>query len=307
MKHIVPLFRENPGRSLSWVNWDTFQDGFCVVLLGDKVKSVTWDQWWRERKTSDRRKGMPRRSNEQIELQVGSKGEALRPLRDARERRANRDQQASGDRRRSVSREKLFRFADFICELRTKQVPADESSLRLVRLFAGLTTRESYEAWTKHSRMTPFFKESEWDERENREKFTAYAVASFLDLIQPGSIYWKGSSPNVDNMKLVSRIVTVFVRASANVRSRAIWTFYEGKIGLEGMCRILGGESLGDKKELLQLVWANRELKPKAFCAKLSGPLKDFGFKLSSNPNSYRKQIERLKKDATIYINSLSR
>lgn len=155
--------------------------------------------------------------------------------------------------------------------------------------------------------MTPFFKESGWAERENHEKFTDYAVASFLDLIQPGNIYWKGSSPSVDTMKLISEIVSVFARASENARCRAIWQFVEGKIGLKGMRRILGGESLSDKKELLQLVWANRELKPKPFCAKLDGPLKDFGIKLSSNPNSHRKQIERLKKDAAIYIKSLSR
>jgi hypothetical protein len=152
-----------------------------------------------------------------------------------------------------------------------------------------------------------FFKESGWTERENREKFTDYAVASFMDLIQPGSIYWKGASPSVDSMQLVSRIVTVFVHASTKARCQAIWAPYEGKIGLEGMRRILGGESLGDKKELLQFVWANRDLKPKVFCAKLSGPLKDFGIRLSSNPNSHRKQIERLKKDAAIYIKSLSR
>src|SRR5260370_28524515 len=154
MKYIVPLFRENPGRSLTWVNWDTFQDGFCVVLLGDKVKSVTWDQWWRERKTIDRRKGVPRRSDEQIRLPVSAEGKTPHPLRDARERRVERNKQASDDRRKSASGEQLVRLADFIRELRSKHVSLDESPLRLVRAFAGLTTREAYEAWKKHSRMT---------------------------------------------------------------------------------------------------------------------------------------------------------
>jgi hypothetical protein len=73
------------------------------------------------------------------------------------------------------------------------------------------------------------------------------------------------------------------------------------------MRKILGGESLADKKELLQLVWANRKLKPKAFYEKLRGPLRDLGIELSPKPDSYRKQIERHKKDAELYMARLSR
>jgi hypothetical protein len=58
---------------------------------------------------------------------------------------------------------------------------------------------------------------------------------------------------------------------------------------------------------LLQLVWSNRKLKPKAFYEKLRGPLSDLGIELSSKPDSYRKQIERHKKDAALYMARLSR
>src|SRR5258708_36231036 len=57
MKYIVPLFRENTGRAnLGLVNWDSFQAGFRMVMRGDKFTGVTWDPWWRERKSGDRRK-----------------------------------------------------------------------------------------------------------------------------------------------------------------------------------------------------------------------------------------------------------
>jgi hypothetical protein len=108
-------------------------------------------------------------------------------------------------------------------------------------------------------------------------------------------------------MRVVSRIVRIFVRATPNARLQAIQSFFEGKAELEGMRRILSGESLSDKKELLQLVWAHRKFKPKAFYEKLRGRLSDLGEELSPKPNSYRKQIERLKKDAELYTARLSR
>jgi hypothetical protein len=73
------------------------------------------------------------------------------------------------------------------------------------------------------------------------------------------------------------------------------------------MRKILSGDSLTEKKELLQLVWAHRKLKPKAFYEKLRGPLSDLGNELSTKPGSYRKQIERLQKSAKLYMARLSR
>jgi hypothetical protein len=155
--------------------------------------------------------------------------------------------------------------------------------------------------------MFPFFRESGWEEKENREKFTVYAVASFLDLLRPGTVYWKGQSPSVDDMRAVSRISAVFARATPKARVQAVRNFVEGKVELEGMRKILSGKSLTDKKEHLQLVWAKRKLKPKAFYQQLHGPLSDLGIELSPKPDSYRKQIERLKKDAKLYVARLSR
>lgn len=177
----------------------------------------------------------------------------------------------------------------------------------MIRLWAGLTTREVYDSWIHNSTNAPFFKEPTWEEKENREKFTEYAVASFLDLLRPGTIYWKGQSPSLDDMRAVSRIASIFIRATPNARLQAVRTFFEGKAELEGMRKILSGESLSDKKELLLLVWTHRKLKPKAFSEKLRGQLSDLGFDLSPKPDSYRKQIERLKKDAELYMTRHSR
>jgi hypothetical protein len=177
----------------------------------------------------------------------------------------------------------------------------------LIRICAGLTNRETYEGWIKISGMAPFFTELDWDAKENHEKFKVYAVASFLELLQPGAIYWKGQCPSADHLNLVSRIVSILGRASENAKLQSIRAFFIGEIGLEGMRKILSGETLSDKKEALLLVKANHTLKPKEFYAKLRGPLKDLGIELSSNPNSYPKQIERLRKQAQAYLATLSR
>jgi hypothetical protein len=66
--------------------------------------------------------------------------------------------------------------------------------------------------------MTPFFEESDWDEKENHEKFRAYAVASHLELLRPGSICWKGQNLSADDMQCVSRIVSILGRASGKAR-----------------------------------------------------------------------------------------
>jgi hypothetical protein len=312
MKYIVPLFRQNTGRvNLGWVNWDSFQAGFRMVMRGDKFAGVTWDPWWRERKSGDRRKGQQRtiterRSRDKTGHRLSSEGESVQALRLVHDRRANWERRTGSDRRKSASRERLVSLAAFIGEL-GKSALSDENARLLIRLWAGLTTREVYDSWIRDATIAPFFKEPTWEEKENREKFTEYAVASFLDLLRPGMIYWKGQSPSPDDMRAVSRIASIFVRATPNSRLQAVRTFFEGKAELEGMRRILSGESLSDKKELLQLVWANRKLKPKAFYEKLRGPLSDLGEELSPKPNSYRKQIERLKKDAELYTARLSR
>jgi hypothetical protein len=312
MKYIVPLFRQNTGRvNLGLVNWDSFQAGFRMVMRGDKFTGVTWDPWWRERKSGGRRKGQQRtvperRSHEKAGRRLYFEGESVQPLRLVHERRTNWKKRDGSDRRKSASHEKLVSFEVFIGDLKNGAL-SDENGRLLIRLWAGLTTREVYDSWIHNSTIAPFFKEPAWEEKENREKFTEYAVASFLDLLRPGKIYWKGQSPSLDDMRVVSQISGVFVRATPNARLQAVRAYFEGKTELEGMRKILGGESLADKKELLQLVWANRKLKPKAFYEKLRGPLKDLGIELSPKPDSYRKQIERHKKDAELYMARLSR
>jgi hypothetical protein len=312
MKYIVPLFRQSTGRvNLGLVNWEWFQAGFRMLMRGDKFAGVTWDPWWRERKSGERRKGQQRtiperRSNDKAGHRLYSEGESVQPLRLVHERRTNGKRRDGSDRRKLASREKLVSFEVFIHELRNG-VLSDENARLLIRLWSGLTSREVYDSWIQNSTIAPFFKEPSWEEKENREKFTEYAVASFLDLLRPGTIYWKGQSPSVDDMRVVSRISGVFARATPNARLQAVRAYFEGKAELEGVRKILSGESLTDKKESLLLVWAKRKLKPKAFYEELRGPLSDLGIKLSPKPDSYRKQIERLKNDAKLYMARLSR
>jgi hypothetical protein len=307
MKYIVPLFRQNTGRvNLGLVNWDSFQAGFRIVMRGDKFAGVTWDTWWRERQSTDRRKGEKRRLDAKIGHRHWREGETFQPLRLAPDKRGSGQGRIGRDPHKPRSPQKLVSFAAFIREF-GKDGLSEENARLLIRMWAGLTTREVYDSWIQNSTIAPFFKEPTWEENENREKFTEYAVASFLDLLRPGTIYWTGQSPSLDDMKAVSRIASIFIRATPNARLQAVRTFFEGKAGLEGMRRILSGESLTDKKESLQLVWANRKLKPKAFYEKLRGSLSDLGIELSLKPDSYRKQIERLKKDAELYMARLSR
>ena len=306
MKYIVPLFRQNTGRvNLGLVNWGSFQAGFRMIMRGDKFTGVTWDPWWRERESTDRRKSERRRPDATIGHRACREGEVFQRLRLGPDQRGSIHQRPVRNHK-SASRENLVSFAAFIRGL-GKNALSDENARLLIRMWAGLTTREVYDSWIQNSTIAPFFKEPTWEEKENREKFTEYAVASFLDLLRPGTIYWKGHSPSLDDMRAVSQIASIFVRATANARLQAVRAFFEGKVELEGMRRILSGESLTDKKESLQLVWANRKLKPKAFYEKLRGPLSDVGIKLSPKSDSYRKQIERLKKDAELYMARLSR
>jgi hypothetical protein len=312
MKYIVPLFRQNTGRvNLGLVNWDSFQAGFRMVMRGDRFARVTWDPWWRERNARERRNGQQRtiperRSHDKVGHRLSPAGEIFQVLRSVHDRRTNRERRNGSDRRNSASHEKLVGLTTIIRGLRENSL-SDENARLLIRICAGLTNRETYDAWTKISGMAPFFQELDWDAKENHEKFKVYAVASFLELLQPGSIYWKGQSPSPDHLNLVSRIVNILGRASENTKLQSIRAFFTGKIGLEGMRKILSGETLSDKKEALLLVKANHTLKPKEFYAKLRGPLKDLGIELSSNPTSYPKQIERLKKQAQAYLAILSR
>lgn len=292
MKYIVPLFRQDTGRiNLGLVNWDSFQAGFRMVMRGDRFAGARWDPWWRERKFGDRRRGQrraipERRSHEETGYRSFSDNETFQPLRLVHNRRANGERRKGSDRRASAPQEKLVGFETFVRGL-GKGPLSDENVRLLTRMCAALTTRETYENWKRVSTMTPFFRERDWDEKENHEKFRDYAVASFLELLRPGSIYWKGPSPNADDLNLVSRIVSILGRASEKAKLQAIRAFVKGEIGLEGMRKILSGESLSDKKEALLLVKANHQLKPKEFYAKLRGPLRDLGIQLSSNPNSY--------------------
>jgi len=314
MKYIVPLFRQDTGRvNLGLVNWVLFQAVFRRVMRGDRFAGVTWDPWWRERKSGDRRKEQQRTIPERrthdrtAHRRLSSDAEIFQRLRLVHDRRANWKRRNASDRRKSALREKLVSLAAFIGELGTS-APSDENARLLLRVWAGLTTREAYEGWKRNSGMLHvFFREPEWTERENHQKFIDYAVASFFELLRRRSVSWKGPNPSFEDMGWVSRIVSVLGRASQNAKLQSIRAFFEGGVGLERMSKILSGESLSEKREALLLVKANHRLKPKEFYAKLRGPLKDLGIELSSNPNSYRKQIERLKKDAELYVARLAR
>jgi len=311
MKYPVPLFHQDTGRvGLGLFNWDFFQAGFRMIKHGDKFAGVTWDPWWNERKSVGRRKGQQRavaerRSPDRIGPRLSADGESLQALRLITDRRNNRDRRNENDRRKSVSRERLLDLAAFIRGL-GKGALSDDDARLLTRVCASLTTREIYEGWVKSSGVAPFFRQRDWDAKENHGKFRVYAVASFLELLRPGSICWRGQSPSADDLKLVSRIVNTLGRASEKARLQSVRAFFKGGVGLERMCKILSGESLSGKKEALLLVRANHKLKPKEFYAKLRGPLKDLGIQLSSNLNSYPKQIERLKKQAQAYLATLS-
>lgn len=308
MKYIVPLFRENTGRAnFGLVNWDSFQAGFRMVMRGDKFAGVTWDPWWRERKSGDRRikqqRTIPeRRSSGKPGRRLFSEGESVQPLRLVQGRRANRERRSGSDRRKSASHERLIGLDAFIDELKKGGLSDENGARLLIRAWAGLTTREAYEGWKRHSGMLHlFFREPEWTERENHEKFIDYAVASFFELLRRRSVSWKGPNPSFEDMGWVSRIVKVLGRTSQNAKLQSIRAFVEGVAGLERMSKILTGESLSEKREALLLVRGHHKLKPKEFYAKLRGPLKDLGIALSPNPNSYPKQIERLKKQAQAY------
>jgi hypothetical protein len=312
MKYIVPLFRPNTGPvNLGLVNWDSFQAGFRMVTREDRFARVTWNPWWRERSARERREGQrrtipERRSHDKVGHRLSSESEIFQVLRSLHDRRANEERRNGSERRNSASHEKAVGLTTVIHGLRESSL-SDENARLLIRICAGLTNRETYEGWIKISGMAPFFRELDWDAKENHDKFKVYAVASFLELLQPGSIYWKGQNPSADHLNLVSRIVNILGRASEHTKLHSIRAFFIGEIGLDGMRKILSGETLSDKKEALLLVKANHTLKPKEFYAKLRGPLKDLGIELSSKPNSYPKQIERLKKQAQAYLATLSR
>jgi hypothetical protein len=169
-----------------------------MVMCGDKFAGVTWDPWWRERKSGVRRKKQQRtiserRSRDKTGHRL-SPEESVQALRLVHDRRANLRRRNGSDRRKSASRERLIGLAAFIGEL-GKSVLSGENARLLIRVCAALTTRETYEGWIETSGLVPFFKELDWDARENHEKFRVYAVASFLELLRPRSICWRGKVP----------------------------------------------------------------------------------------------------------------
>src|SRR5690242_1736716 len=204
MKNIVPLFRQDSGRvNPGLVNWDLFQTGFRMVMRGDRFAGVTWNPWWRERKSGERRKGQQRvssdrRSRDRTGHRFCADGESFQALRFVHDRRKNLDRRNGNDRRKSASREKLVGVAALIRELGNGPI-SDENALLLIRVWAGLTTRDGYEGWKQNSGVPHvLFREPEWTERENHEKFVDYGVASFFELLCRGSVSWKGPNPSFE-------------------------------------------------------------------------------------------------------------
>src|SRR5260370_12865624 len=88
MKYIVPLFRQNTGRvNIGLVNWDSFQAGFRMVMRRGKFAGVTWDPWWHERQSTDRRKGERRRPDAKVGHRLWREGETSQLLRLAPDKR----------------------------------------------------------------------------------------------------------------------------------------------------------------------------------------------------------------------------
>jgi hypothetical protein len=189
--------------------------------------------------------------------------------------------------------------------LKSKAELSDHDVNLLLRVCSGVASREAYKTWNAGQPVHLLgFAEQEWTPRDLFQKFQAYALASFFELLQPGSVYWKGPNPNVEQMETVPKILHSLPRAPGDFRKRAIKAFVEGRTDLAGMHRILKLK-LKHSPQALQLIWANRDFGPKAFREKLCAELENFDIKLSSKPSSYPKQIERLKQEAEAFVKSL--
>src|SRR5712692_5666279 len=127
MKYIVPLFRQPTGRvNLGLVNWDTFQSGFRILIDGDTFAGITWNPWWRERQSTDRRKSERRRPNATIGHRTCPEGEVFQRLRLGPDQRGSIHQRPVRDHK-SASRERLVSFAGFIRGL-GKNALSDENA-----------------------------------------------------------------------------------------------------------------------------------------------------------------------------------
>ena len=143
-----------------------------MVLRSDRFAGVTWDPWWRERKSADRRKthqrsSPERRSSAKAGHRLSSDGESVQPLRLVHDRRGNWKRQNGSERRKRALHERLVDLAAFVRGL-GKTPLSEENARLLVRICAGLTTRETYERWKQTSSMATFFR----DQTATKERIT---------------------------------------------------------------------------------------------------------------------------------------
>lgn len=198
-----------------------------------------------------------------------------------------------GERRKADRRRNFVRLADFVQKIR-ENGPLAQGDLRLlVDFFRGLCKGQGYAQWRKDLAVSTIFVEPGWSEQEHRKKFAEYAVASCLDTLSPGTVWWR--PPHVPHMELVSKFVHLFPNAPPGPQRKAIRDFCEGGATLRQVTENLKPPKVRHSLNALRLVWRNRGLEPKPFYEKLQNPLKRYGVSLSAKPHSYRKQIQRLK------------
>ncbi len=303
MKYIIPLFHPTTGRvGVGPQNWDIFQNGFGFFSGNGRFDSVAWNPWWAPRLIGERRKGDGRDGKDR---RTASGEKRLRPCRPEENyqrfregaRRSNRRPRGA-DRRAATGERDFVHLADFTQKVGQNGAVMDDVVGLLVNFFRSLCSGESFEEWRSNMLVPSIFEEQDWSEKDHVEKFTDYAVACCLDSLRPGTVGWRGHSPNIAHMESVSRFERLFLVAPVGSQRKAIRDFFDGRLDLGQLVKMLEPRKLPYPLKALFLVWQHRELKPKVFFERLQDQLKPYGIKLSPKPNSYRKQIQRVKKAA---------
>lgn len=300
MREIVPLFHPMWGRAgVGPQNWDTFQTGFALALRGNQFEGIVWNPWWRrrrigERRVAERRKTRDRRTESgQSRMRSCGPQEIFQIFR-ARERRSYT--RARTERRVSENDKELRRLPDLVHGIRKGEPLTDATCTLLSEFFRRLCLGEPFEQWNREFRPSGLFEEQGWSETEHAEKFRDYAVACCLESLRPGSVGWR--TQNSSHMESVSKFAELFPIAPRGAQRKATRAFVEGHSDVSQIVKLLQPQKPPYPVKALFLVWMNRDLKPKAFFKKLGYLLLEHGIKLSPKSNSYRKQIDRLKRAA---------
>lgn len=305
MKYVVPLFHPDSGRTgLGPQNWDAFQHGFGIVIRDGRFAGVVWNSSWRprvisERRTIDRRTSTDRRKHsDEVRVRPYGPDQMYQRRREGQRRRLGGRNRKDGERRINTHPDTFLRLADFAQELRKKHELSRSDLELLVAAFSDLSSGKTYALWRESQIINSIFEEPKWSKSDLQEKFRDYAVACCLDLLRPGSVGWHGPSPNVRHMETVAQFASLFPLPPPGSRRKAIRDFFDGRADLTQAVKTLKPDRLPYPKKALLAIWANRHLPPTAFYEAMRDQLKQYRIRLSSNPESYRKQIQRLKEAA---------